>query len=95
VPRWPAPSPVEISAKVPVLLLQAKDDPATPLVGAYHMRSAPRGSRLVTAAGGNHGQFLYDENTCLDQPAADYLVTGTLPANDVSCPAVPPPAPAR
>jgi hypothetical protein len=58
------------------------------------MQSVLKGSRLVTAAGGNHGQFLHDKNKCVDQPATDYLMTGNLPAKDVTCPAVPSPAPA-
>ncbi|MEU7058336.1 alpha/beta hydrolase [Streptomyces sp. NPDC046197] len=88
---WEAPAarPVKIgSAKVPpVLLLQAKDDPATPVVGARRMHQALAGSRLVVAGGGNHGQYLFDGNTCMDQHASHYLLTGRLPADDATCPA--------
>ncbi|GAA3566453.1 alpha/beta hydrolase [Amycolatopsis ultiminotia] len=92
---WKAPTapPLQIgSGNVPpVLLVQAKDDSATPLVGAQRMQQAMQGSRMVLSDGGNHGQFLFDENTCVDEPVTQYLRTGKLPAADVKCPA--PPAP--
>ncbi|GAA4529015.1 alpha/beta hydrolase [Amycolatopsis samaneae] len=92
---WKAPAapPVKIGAgkTPPVLLVQAKDDAATPVEGARRMQQALRGSRLVLAGGGNHGQFLFGGNACVDKPVADYLLTGTLPGADVGCPAVPPP----
>ena len=95
---WKAPTapPVKIgSGKAPsVLLVQAKDDPATPVEGAFHMQQAMRGSRLVLSAGGNHGQFLFDQNACVDKPVVDYLLTGRLPAADVKC-AAPPSPPSR
>ncbi|MGW7404128.1 alpha/beta hydrolase [Streptomyces sp. NPDC054833] len=92
---WKAPTarPVKIgSAHVPpVLLLQAKDDPATPVVGARRMHQALAGSRLVVAGGGNHGQYLFAGNTCMDRHGSRYLLTGQLPADNATCPA--PPAP--
>ncbi|MER5545311.1 alpha/beta hydrolase [Streptomyces sp. NPDC002589] len=92
---WQAPTakPVKIgSVKVPpILLLQAKDDPATPVVGAQRMRKALSGSRLVVAGGGNHGQYLFDGNTCMDAAGNRYLLTGRLPAENATCPAAPAP----
>lgn len=94
---WKAPTapPIKIgSGKAPaVLLVQAKDDSATPVEGALRMQQAMRGSRLVLSAGGNHGQFLFDHNSCVDKPVVDYLLTGQLPAADVKCAASPPPTP--
>lgn len=92
---WRAPTapPLKIgSGKVPpALLVQAKDDPATPLPGAQRMQQAIRGSRMVLSEGGNHGQFLFDRNRCVDQPVTQYLLTGKLPATDVRCAASPAP----
>ncbi|MDT8910165.1 alpha/beta hydrolase [Amycolatopsis sp. PS_44_ISF1] len=94
---WKAPTapPLKIgSGQAPaVLLVQAEDDAATPAGGARHMQQALRGSRLVLSASGNHGQFLFDQNACVDQPVTDYLLTGRLPAADVRCAAPAPPAP--
>ncbi|MEV0443810.1 alpha/beta hydrolase [Streptomyces spectabilis] len=88
-------TPVKIgSVKVPPpLLLQAKDDAATPLAGARRMHTALKGSRLVVAGGGNHGQFLFDANSCVDKHGSRYLLTGKLPARDATCPATPAPKP--
>ncbi|MEU9990299.1 alpha/beta hydrolase [Streptomyces sp. NPDC048045] len=92
---WKAPTapPVKIgAAKVPpILLLQAKDDPATPLVGAQRMHQVLAGSRLVVAGGGNHGQYLFDNNPCMDKHGSHYLLTGHLPTADTTCPATPAP----
>lgn len=69
-----------------VLLLQANRDPATPVAGARHAR-AMYGSRarLVVAAGGNHGQYLFDGNKCMNGFGSDYLRTGMLPSRDMHC----------
>ncbi|MCF3131125.1 alpha/beta hydrolase [Streptomyces olivochromogenes] len=92
---WKAPTarPVKIgSAHVPpVLLLQAKDDAATPVVGARRMHQALTGSGLVVAGGGNHGQYLFDGNACMDRHGSRYLLTGRLPAEGATCPAAPAP----
>ncbi|WP_158605648.1 alpha/beta hydrolase [Amycolatopsis panacis] len=55
------------------------------------MQQAVRGSRMVLSEGGNHGQFLFDGNSCVDQPVTRYLLTGKLPAADVRCAASPAP----
>ncbi|MEU7687880.1 alpha/beta hydrolase [Streptomyces spectabilis] len=52
-----------------------------------------KGSRLVVAGGGNHGQFLFDANSCVDKHGSRYLLTGKLPARDATCPATPAPKP--
>lgn len=65
---WPVP---------PVLLLQGKDDSATPLIGAQRMHEVLAGSALLVDAGGNHATYLIDPN---------YLLTGQLPAEG-TCPA--------
>ncbi|WP_067116534.1 alpha/beta hydrolase [Streptomyces yokosukanensis] len=91
--KAPATKPVKIgSVKVPpILLLQAEDDPATPVVGARRMQKALSASRLVVAGGGNHGQYLFDGNACMDRAGNGYLLTGKLPAANATCPASPAP----
>ncbi|WP_406641867.1 alpha/beta hydrolase [Amycolatopsis sp. WGS_07] len=69
----------------PILLLQGKDDPATPLVGAQRMHRVLRGSSLLVDGGGNHAAYLNEPNPCIDGPAAHYLLTGELP-KDGTCP---------
>ncbi|MFD5556375.1 alpha/beta hydrolase [Streptomyces sp. NPDC127068] len=81
--HWPtaplAPPNVGTDDLPPVLLLQASDDGATPVAGAYALRRALGGSRLVVEeGGGNHGVTL-SGNTCLDRHLSDYLATGRVP----------------
>lgn len=40
---------------------------------------------MVTAAGGNHGQYLFDGNKCMNRFGDDYLRTGALPSRDSRC----------
>jgi pimeloyl-ACP methyl ester carboxylesterase len=74
------------TAQVRTLLVNAVDDPATPHLGAVRMNKALRGSRLVTVTGtGNHGQYLFERNACVDAHGAAFLLSGKLPAGNVSC----------
>jgi pimeloyl-ACP methyl ester carboxylesterase len=90
---WPVPPKAqpEISSALPILLLQGKDDAATPLVGAQRMRAVLTGSRLLVDAGGNHAAYLFDKNPCIDEKATKYWLTGQLP-KDGNCPASEPDA---
>ncbi len=100
---WPEPggTPVAVGAEKlpPVLLLQARRDPATPFGGALRERRLFPTASLVTEPGGNHGVALAG-NTCADRYLADYLRDATLPARrasgrgpDATCPAQPEPRP--
>ncbi|QYC39499.1 Tripeptidyl aminopeptidase precursor [Nonomuraea coxensis DSM 45129] len=96
---WPVPGgpPVEVrgSAKLPpVLMLQARDDAATPYAGALRMRRLFPTARLVMDKGGNHGVSLAG-NQCVDRHLAAYLLDGTLPRRDAVCEALPQPSPAE
>ncbi|HZX03571.1 alpha/beta hydrolase [Kribbella sp.] len=85
---WPvAPAKqVHIRSAVPVLLLQSRYDPATPLLGARRMHAVLSRSRLLTDNGGNHATYLFSNNPCVDGKAEKYLLTGQLPT-DGNCPA--------
>ncbi|MEV5593181.1 alpha/beta hydrolase [Streptomyces sp. NPDC052496] len=68
------------------LMLASRHDPATHYEGALRAHRALRGSRLVTVAGGDHGQYR-NGNRCVDELVNRYLLTGAAPAGDVGCPA--------
>ncbi|MFC4115987.1 alpha/beta hydrolase [Nonomuraea zeae] len=96
---WPVrggqPVQVHGSQKLPpFLILQSRDDAATPYKGAMKMREQFPGARMVIDGGGNHGVSLAG-NTCVDGHLAAYLREGTLPRQDTSCAALPEPRPAE
>ncbi|MFC8461924.1 alpha/beta hydrolase [Streptomyces sp. NPDC057242] len=73
-----------IDNTVRALVLQNEWDPQTPLVSGEGMRRALKGSRMVTVLDGlGHG--VYGSGSCADAIGTAYLVTGGLPAADVSC----------
>ncbi|MBT2386239.1 alpha/beta hydrolase [Streptomyces sp. ISL-11] len=76
----------------PVLMINSLRDPATHYEGALGAHRALRGSRLVTAGGGDHVQYL-GGNACVDGIVDDYLLKGALPARDTTCEAGSPPVP--
>jgi hypothetical protein len=97
----PGGAPVAVGAEKlpPVLLLQAKRDPATPFGGALRERRLFPTASLVADPGGNHGVALAG-NACADRYLADYLRDATLPPRrasgrgpDATCPAQPEPRP--
>ncbi|MEU8892538.1 alpha/beta hydrolase [Streptomyces sp. NPDC048442] len=95
--NWPATKTprVKVTGKwlPPVLMLNSLRDPATHYEGALSAHRALRGSRLVTAGGGDHVQYL-GGNACVDGIVDDYLLRGALPARDTTCEAGPQPIPA-
>ncbi|MFE2145506.1 alpha/beta hydrolase [Streptomyces sp. NPDC059456] len=86
-PRSKAPR-VEVTGAglPPVLMLNSKNDPATYYEAAVRAHRGLAGSRLVTVGGGDHGQF-QNHNACVDALVEGYLLEGTLPAGDTTCPA--------
>ncbi|MEU6999058.1 alpha/beta hydrolase [Nonomuraea sp. NPDC046570] len=84
----------------PILMVQAKDDAATPYAGAMNMRELFPGARLISEPGGNHGVSL-SGNRCVDRHLTRYLEEGVVPkatrhrgAPDVACRGLPAPRPA-
>lgn len=86
----------KVGGAVPqMLLINATGDAATPYEGSLEMLRALRGSRLVTVTENyNHGQYLYEGNECTDAYGSEYLLTGKLPTQNVSCVGNPHPEPA-
>ena len=63
--------------------------------GALNMHKALTTSRFLTVTGStNHGQYLYEQNTCTDPIGTSYLLDGKLPGADQTCKGKPHPAPA-
>ncbi|SEF54148.1 alpha/beta hydrolase fold [Nonomuraea solani] len=95
---WPVKGgkPVEVqgSKKLPpVLILQSRDDAATPYKGAMEMAKRFPTSRMVVESGGNHGISL-GGNACVDGHLAAYLRDGSLPKRGATCAALAEPRPA-
>ncbi|WP_219507854.1 alpha/beta hydrolase [Nonomuraea ceibae] len=76
---------------VPVLMLQARRDNNVPYAGALALHRKLTGSRLVTAnirAHGVYGRGVSGHRPvrCADRAVNDYLRSGNLPGQDVTCP---------
>ncbi|MER5965711.1 alpha/beta hydrolase [Streptomyces sp. NPDC002057] len=78
----------EVNNTVGALILQNEWDSQTPLVSGQGLRRTLKGSRMVTVLGGQ-GHGVYGSGSCADGTATAYLVTGRLPAADVTCQASP------
>jgi pimeloyl-ACP methyl ester carboxylesterase len=88
-PRQPL-VPITSAGPRDILLLDNTRDPATPYFGALGMRAAlGRRAAFVTVNQGGHGVYLVAPNTCANDLATAWLVTGALPAADQYCPASP------
>ncbi len=91
-PSEPVEPPVRITDDGPsnVLILQNLRDPATPLAGAKDLRRAfGDRARMVTADQGGHLAYLFLDNTCANDVATEFLVTGKRPHRDLFCRAEP------
>lgn len=71
----------------PALLVQADHDPATPPAGATAMARYLPGSRILGVPATQHVVYPLLGNGCVNNAVAGYLLTGTLPATDLRCPA--------
>ncbi|MFD9886201.1 alpha/beta hydrolase [Streptomyces alboflavus] len=81
----------KVDNKVKSLVVQNEWDSQTPLVTGKAMHRALKGSRMVTVSGGEgHGVVFGDSrNACAEKATMGYLVTGKLPAKDLTCKATP------
>ncbi|MFH8371500.1 alpha/beta hydrolase [Streptomyces sp. NPDC018031] len=86
----PAEKPVRITSDGPsnVLMIQNRRDAATPLSAGLRMRAALGDrARMVIVDAVGHGSYVSNGNACGDRAVTDYLVHGTRPDQDLSCPA--------
>jgi pimeloyl-ACP methyl ester carboxylesterase len=98
--NWPVPAserPVLDGSRMPrILMMNSLGDPATPYAGALRMHAALPNSVLVTEQGGKHVVFASAQaqaNPQANEIGRTFLVSGELPAGDVSVPAHPLPVP--
>lgn len=85
----PAEPPVAIDDGGPrnTLIAQHRRDPVTPLRGGELLNEKfGERSRLLTVDGSGHGVYALGTNPCAQQVVTDYLVDGTMPEHDTSCP---------
>ena len=86
-------SPIKAKALPPLLMLANSDDPLTPLANALIDRSLTPNARLLTVLNdADHTIYGYGD-ACADGYANRWLVDGTLPAQDATCPGIPLPKP--
>ncbi|HJQ43499.1 MAG TPA: alpha/beta hydrolase [Jatrophihabitantaceae bacterium] len=82
--RTPVPLP---SAATPekVLVVGNVHDPATPYEGAKHLVTTMGNAELLTWDGEGHTSFL-SGSSCIDDKVDTYLLHGTLPPDNTTCP---------
>ncbi|MEU8763616.1 alpha/beta hydrolase [Streptomyces sp. NPDC048659] len=73
-----------VNNSVHALVLQNEWDSQTPLASGQGLRRALKGAKMVTVLGGQ-GHGVYGFGSCADATATSYLVTGRLPAKDLTC----------
>jgi pimeloyl-ACP methyl ester carboxylesterase len=86
---WPVhsgrtPRPVRAEGSAPIMVVGTTRDPATPLVWARALARQLDDAVLVTRDGDGHTGYRQG-NACTDSAVERYLVSGTVPATDVSC----------
>ncbi|MGW7051173.1 alpha/beta hydrolase [Streptomyces sp. NPDC054887] len=75
----------EVNNKVRSLVVQNEWDSQTPLPSGQALHAALKGSKMVTVLGGEGHGVYPSGNACTDGTVTGYLLTGKLPAKDVTC----------
>ncbi|MFC7470069.1 alpha/beta hydrolase [Actinomadura keratinilytica] len=81
--------PTKVRNTVRSLVVQNEWDSQTPLPSGQALHTALKGSQMVTVAGGEGHGVYPSGNACADGAVERYLLTGKLPAKDVTCQATP------
>ncbi len=68
----------------PVLVLNTRNDPATPLEGAYQGAAELADARLVVTEGAGHSS-MYVVSACTERVKREYLFSGALPRVGTGC----------
>lgn len=68
----------------PILVLNTRNDPATPLEGAYAGASQLYEAQVVVTEGAGHSS-MYVASTCTERVKRDYLFSGVLPSQGTGC----------
>jgi pimeloyl-ACP methyl ester carboxylesterase len=90
--QWPVESadggsrgePLTAAGSDPILVVGTSRDPATPLEWATALARQLESGVLVTRDGDGHTGY-HAGNACVDRAVEAYLVSGVVPADDVSC----------
>ena len=75
---------MQIKPTNPVLIIGTTQDPATPYAWAKALNTYILGSRLVTLKGEGHTGYGRG-SACTDDAVDNYLTTGHLPAQNITC----------
>ena len=75
----------EVNNEVGSLVVQNEWDPQTPLPSGQAMHADLKASKMLTVLGGEGHGVYPNGNACTDGTVTDYLLTGKLPAKDVTC----------
>ncbi|CAM5568416.1 Pimeloyl-ACP methyl ester carboxylesterase OS=Streptomyces violarus OX=67380 GN=FHS41_007492 PE=3 SV=1 [Streptomyces violarus] len=75
----------KVKNKVGSLVVQNEWDSQTPLPSAQALHADLKGSKMVTVLGGEGHGVYPSGNACTDGTVTRYLLTGKLPAKDVTC----------
>ncbi|MFC4466362.1 alpha/beta hydrolase [Streptomyces xiangluensis] len=75
----------KVNNKVGSLVVQNEWDSQTPLPSGQALHADLKGSKMVTVLGGEGHGVYPNGNACTDGTVTDYLLTGKLPAKDVTC----------
>jgi pimeloyl-ACP methyl ester carboxylesterase len=89
--HWPAPSrpltTLAVNAGPRILVIGNTGDPNTPHASAVHLVGTLGRATLLTWHGWGHTWLLNgSDDPCMDRAVVDYLVHGTSPGHDASCP---------
>jgi pimeloyl-ACP methyl ester carboxylesterase len=82
--RTPPPKPTAPTPQ-PVLVVGNLHDPATPYQGAIDLTKTLGNARLLSWDGEGHTSYLQG-SSCVDKYVNDYLIDGTLPPENTTCP---------
>ncbi|MEV7425786.1 alpha/beta hydrolase [Streptomyces sp. NPDC091212] len=74
-----------VNNKAGSLVVQNEWDSQTPLPSGQALHADLKGSRMVTVLGGEGHGVYPSGNACTDGEVTGYLLTGKLPARDVTC----------
>ncbi|GAA0496403.1 alpha/beta hydrolase [Streptomyces olivaceiscleroticus] len=75
----------KVNNKTGSLIVQNEWDPQTPLPSGQALHADLKRSKMVTVLGGEGHGVYPNGNACTDGTVNDYLLTGKLPAKDVTC----------
>jgi pimeloyl-ACP methyl ester carboxylesterase len=76
--------PWDRPTSAPILVLNTRNDPATPLEGAYEGAAELHRARVVVTEGVGHTS-MYVASTCTERVKRDYLFSGVLPPEGTGC----------